>query len=531
VTSLVAAERAFVVFRRGEIRDDILRFWRNGLRKLIDPSTGVAYTEDAIASSTARQSRWWIEADLLDAVLLAAQQRGLYLANQIRPDRASTGFLRRYHRDLWGLVPLPATGGSGPVAAPATVGSVFVGSTTIPDPIATKLRDAAGNRYQVLFTITATANGAGSGVPGANLTLKGIDTGEDTNLPSGSVLTYIENQPLGVNGDPTASDDFRDGAAAERDADYARRIMDHQRHRPASGNPAHFRAWAREASVSVFDAYVYPCAFHAGSTLVVITSKRGVTAGPDGRIPTDATLQDVRAELTPPGSPRVPRPPHVLVVRPVARPSDLVLSLAMRKGSSAGWTDATPWPHQDSGTPTTITAVTDQQNIEITQPAGADGLPAGVTAPSMMVWDPDTSRLEKLVVQSVTAAGGDAYDVVLATAPATTLAVGQYISPDNGRRGTMDVAIEAYFDSLGPGEVIDLDTDDRAHRAFRFPEALEQAPQRVGSGVLTYLRDALSAAIANETLESASPAVPILPTDPADGPDLMVAGHVGLYAE
>lgn len=439
MTQLVAAERAFVTFRRGEIREDILRTWRNGLRQLVNPETGLAFTEDEIGAATARQSRWWIEADQLDLVLLTAQQRGLYLANQIRPDRASTAFLRRYHRDLWGLVPLSATGGAGTIAAPASVGSIFVGSTTIPDPIATKLTDPAGKRYQVLFTTTATSDGAGTGVDGAMLAVKGIDTGPETNLAVDLVLTWKENQPLGVTDDPTVAIAFKDGGAAETDADYARRIMDNIRHRPASGNPAHFRAWAREASVSVYDAYVFPCAFHAGSTLVCITSKRTTTKGPGGRIPSAATLQTVRAEITPPGSPRVPRPPHVLAVVPTQQSSDLIISLDMRKGSSAGWTDATPWPNQLAGIGTTITTVTNQTHFEITQPAGADGLPAGVTAPSMMVWDASTSRLEQLAVQSVTDLGGDVYSVVLSTAPATTLAVGQVISPDNGRRRSKSV--------------------------------------------------------------------------------------------
>ena len=43
-------ERYFKVFRRGEVRDDvILAAWRNALRDLTNPDTGITFTEDEIA--------------------------------------------------------------------------------------------------------------------------------------------------------------------------------------------------------------------------------------------------------------------------------------------------------------------------------------------------------------------------------------------------------------------------------------------------------------------------------------------------
>lgn len=532
MTSTIAQERAFVVFPRGEVRDDILRFWRGGLRKQVNPETGLPFTEDEIAAATVRQSRWWIDADHTDVIMMTAQQRGLYLANQLRADRASTGFLQAYHSPLWKLPRLDATGGSGTIKAPATIGSIFVGSTKIPDPAATQIRDAAGKKYQVLFTATATIGGAGAGVDGAVLTLKGIDTGPETNLTAGTKgLSYVRNAPAGVTDDPEVATDFKDGIARETDADWGRRIMAHIGHRPAAGNPAQFRAWARQASVAVHDAYVYPCAFHAGSTLVCVTAKRGSTKGPTGRVPSTGTLAQVISYLTAPGSPVVPRPPHILVVPPTTGPSDLVLTLDMRKGSSSGWTDPIPWPEQYNGFPTTITAITDQTHFQITKPASAPGLPTGVTAPALMAWHAIASRYEKLQVVSVTPAGGHVFDVVLATAPSFTLYTGVRICPDNGKRAVIDKAVEDYFDSLGPGEIVDLDTDDRAHRAFRFPEPFEEAPQRVGSAIQSYLRDALGPASANEVLESASQTTPSPPVDPTTGPVLLVAGEVAVYAK
>lgn len=529
MTSTVAAERAFTIFPRGELREDALRMWRNHLRQQTNPDTGAAFTEDEIAAATVRQSRWYIEADKDDLIFgMQAQQRALFLADQMRPDRASTGFLHEQHGPLW--LPegqLPAIGGSGTVSAPATVGAPFVGSTTIPSPVATQLRDAAGRRFQVLFTVSATAGGAGSGVDGAVLTLKGVDTGSETNIAAGAELDYSANGPLGATLPATVIADFRDGAPAETDADFAKRMLDRIRYKPASGNAAHFRHWARAANVAVQDAYVYPCAFHANSVLVVVTAKRGTTLGPNGRIPSVGTMADVTARIVPPGSPVVPAMPHVAVVDAVPQSANMVMVLDMRRSSTAGWTDGDPWPGRDSSTPSTITALTSQTVFKVTFPSGTDPV---TTTPSIMAWDSSTWRLEKLSVQSVTPDTGDIYDVVLDTAPTMTLATGVYIMPDNGKRLSIAQAIESYFDSLGPGEVVES-TDDRAHRALRFPEPYDEAPQVAGSGVVSFLRDALQAALANEQVVSVSSTTPTVPSDPLTGPSLMVAGNVAVYPE
>ncbi len=126
-------------------------------------------------------------------------------------------------------------------------------------------------------------------------------------------------------------------------------------------------------------------------------------------------------------------------------------------------------------------------------------------------------------------AGGDLFTVVLNTAPATTLAVGSIISPDNGKRDAIAQAYETYFDSLGPGEVVDLTTDERGHRAFRSPRPNEEYPQRAGTGVGTFLRDSLGASIADELPVFYGSQTPAIPASPDDGPSLMVTGELGIY--
>src|SRR5262245_57519168 len=169
------AERQFVVFRRGELREDILRFFRNGLRNLVDPANGELFTEDTIRRATTAGSRFYVEADAIDLICQGVQKRDEFLAQQMRIDRAGTAFLQNFHATQWGEDYLPATGGSGTVTATGLPGTTWIGSTTVPSPFATFGTDEAGKRYQVLVNGSAGVGGT------ATLTLVGIDGGDETN--------------------------------------------------------------------------------------------------------------------------------------------------------------------------------------------------------------------------------------------------------------------------------------------------------------------------------------------------------------
>lgn len=510
-------ERVFPTFGRGESRDQMLMAFRAGLRELVNPDTGAPFSDDEIATATAPGTRWYAEANALDLVLLSEQQRASWLADQTDPRRASTAWLDGLWGPLWVGKRLPAVGGSGPVTAPAVVGTTFLGSTTVPDSGANYAVDpVTGLRFQVLFT-EATP---GSGI--ASLVLAGIDTGTQTNLPAGTQLTWASG-PLGAVGGPTIAADFRGGIELETDAYYAKRIADQIRYRQAAGNRAHVRDWARSCSNGVEDAFVYACAYHAGSVHVAVTQKRGTTKGPLGRVASPATLAAATAYLVPPGSSVMPAPPFVVVTGCVATASNLAMRLALPRGRSSGWSDLAPWP---TGTPAALTAVADQTHVTM---SSSSALPAGVTAPQMMVWDNVTSSFEILNVLSVADAGGGLYTVVLSAAPTKTLAIGDYISPASARSGLIASTITAYFDALGPGELV-ADADPRMHRAARFPPPSEAYSPRAGTSVLTYLADALGAALVDSVLDLCSVATPPLPTDVVEGPRLLVAGRVGIYS-
>lgn len=521
---IVAAERRFIVFSRGEQRDLMLAAWRGALRRSINPETRAPFSEEEIAAATAEPGRWWAEADAVDLVLQPGQQRALFLASQVMPSRAGTGALETYHGPAWGEPRLEATGGSGAATAMAAPGTTFLGSTIIPDQLAAYAFDPGGQRFQVLYTVTTPANGIAGSDPNHPLIFVGRDVGISTNIANGTRLRWA-NLPVGAAPEAVTSEQYTGGTNRELDQEWGRRVEARIRHKPAAGNSSHVRGWAREASNAVADAAIYCCAYHAGSVHVAVIQKRANVQGPGGRIASFGTLQAVTAYLVPPGSSVFPTPPFLVVSSCVPQPSHLVIGLSLPRGRNAGWADLSPWPTSTGGTPAAITVVSNQTHFRMNSPSG---LPIGVT-PAMMIWNDVTSRFERLIVASVASAGGGLYDVVLSTAPAKTLAVADRISPYTDRQQIAAETIEGYFDSLGPGELIDLATDPRAHRAFRFPEPSEELPQRAGAGILSWLQDALGGALADSTLDAISSTTPTVPVSPYDGPSLLVAGRVGVY--
>jgi hypothetical protein len=512
-------ERYFPTRKLGERRDRFLTDIRIELRGRVNPETGVPWTEDDIARGTAPGTPLYARATGFDLALMGEQARAVWLSRQVVPWYASSEWLEEYHGRLW--IPggkLPGSGGSGAVTATAPPGTWFVGSTTIGDPTAAIARDEAGNRYQALLTAQADPNGI------ATVLLVGLNTGDETNLDAGEKLTWIQNVPIGadINGVEVIAD-FRGGTPPETDSDYLRRLQDAIRYREASGNRAQFRAWARQASNAILDGFVNACAYHSGSVHVSIVQKRGTAKGPFGRIPSVGTIAAAIGYLVPPSSPVVPAQAYVVVssVEPVF--ADPTLLLAMPRGSSPGWMDPRPWPLYQ-GAPALVTSIISPTVFRF----AASSAPP-VAAPRLMVWNVDISEFEALSVSSVTSIGGGIYQANLSAPPAVVIAIGDRVSPRIGRAVDVAAATVDYFDSLGPGELIDLETDDRAHRAHRFPVPSEAWPSRAGRGVLNFLSDALGPLLADSDIDPTFVGSPAIPTEPIFGPKLITCGRVGAY--
>jgi len=522
-------DREFAVVARGWLRDRVvLANFREGLRQLLNPETGLPFTESEIQRATQPKSRWYNEAQAIDDYGQSEQRRAIYLADCLRIDRAPTKWLVDFHGRMWGESLLPATGGSGSVLVRGVSGTSVVGSTTLGDPTAHRARDDAGNMYQVLTGATVGADGT------VSVQMMATGSGSATNPTEGTTLTWTLRDPS-MEPQATVSADFSGGTDRETDAEFASRLLARIRHAQGAGNDSQTRGWTRKSSNAVEDAFVYPCAFHAGSTLIAITQKRGNAVGPLGRFPSAGTLAAAIAHMTPPASAVYPTPPFVLVTPPVSQPANVVLRLEMARGSLSGWTDARPFPSYHAITPY-VSAVTSLTDFVITCPGDATlpGQLAGTTlsganAPAMMLWDRATSRYVRIMATSVQDLGGNTFRV-LCSGPVPALSVGFVICPDMARRDTVARAVEGYFDALGPGEVIDATGDVRGGRCVRFPLASEEKPFRAGALVATRVIEALGGSSSDAALASLSRTTPDYPAVLTAGPNMITLGTCGLYS-
>lgn len=523
-------ERRFVTFARGKVRDDIiLARFRNVMRSKVNPDSKAVFTEDEIAVITQEDSRFYIEADAIDLWGQAIQQRAIWFADQLRPERAASEYLQSFHGALW--LPegkLASTGGSGLVTALGAAGTVYAGSTIIGDAGANIARDPAGKRYQVLVSAVMPAEGT------TVLTFIGIDSGASTNPTPGTELTWV-NPPIGSAPTCTVLEQFTGGFDTETDAQYAKRILQRIRNKPGAGNNAQFRIWAQQASNAVEDAFIYATAFHFGSVLVVVAQKRGTTKGPLARIASLGTLSTVTGFLTPPTSPVVPHHVHVMATPLNSIPTALAMKLAMPQGSSGGWTDVDPWPRHTVGfnPGVLVSVVTTQTDFRVLTDAPLAGAPlSGIDAPSMMIWDQLESRFEALDVATVSYIGSNVWRIQLNNAPDKTIAVGDAVSPKNERALLIAEAMEVYFDELGPGEAVDSD-DIRFIRAARFPRADQEYPIRVGQGIVARLDDQLGGALSDAELSYIQNTEPTVPNEVDElilGTNILTLGVVGIYA-
>jgi len=106
--------------------------------------------------------------------------------------------------------------------------------------------------------------------------------------------------------------------------------------------------------------------------------------------------------------------------------------------------------------------------------------------------------------------------------------VGDKISPFTDRADIIANSVEAYFDTLGPGEAV-LTTSVQYARAARRPIPAVSYPFRAGQGILRYLLSGLGGTAADAELTSISRNEPDIPTNIVDGPNMITFGATNIF--
>ncbi|MDR0673316.1 MAG: baseplate J/gp47 family protein [Zoogloeaceae bacterium] len=183
---------------------------------------------------------------------------------------------------LYGVARLSASPAVGEAFATGSPGSVIFEGTL--------LRGANGLTYRVMLTNFM----ANSGV--AVLSVRAVETGEDSNLPSGAALTLVDPLP-GVANTVTVGDTGLTGGAAEETVDDWRlRVADEWQTMTVrgarGGRVEDYRYWCESAHPAVTGALVFAHALGLGTVVV-----RPICDGYINRMPAPGVLAAITDHL------------------------------------------------------------------------------------------------------------------------------------------------------------------------------------------------------------------------------------------
>ena len=148
----------------------------------------------------------------------------------------------------------------GTARIPASRGRFAVtvlGPASATTPVAGAVLASAGAlRYQPITTAGADLTAIVTDADGSvDITIEAEDAGATPNLAAGTILTW-SSAPTGFAATATVASTVRLGEDAEADGDLRERLLERRRERPASGNRADWREWARVVS-GVGDCFVH----------------------------------------------------------------------------------------------------------------------------------------------------------------------------------------------------------------------------------------------------------------------------------
>lgn len=363
-----------------------------------------------------------------------------------------------------GTVRQSAVGAAGAVGLVATAG----GSTILSGDLL--IHQTTGLRFQVTNTALYPS--------GAAVPINGVDVGPATNLPAGTILTWVSPRPGVVGGTATVlsqvdGSGLSGGVNAEGDDALRARLDYLASNPPASGNDAQYQSVMSTApGIAVQQGFTYPAVFGPGTIGVTFTLRPSQPGA--NRIPTSTQLAQMASYL----GGVMPANDSILMCTIVASPVTIVLKVLWAVGA-AGWADGAtfplyhPTPNLVSAaataggarTPTTF-RVTSTAMTEIPQ-----------VGQSIAFFDLANLVFRRKQFATVTTISATAYDVTVSPIDGVsdtgyTPLVGQPCCPWSDSLNSLVTSVVAYMDTLGPGEQFAsfFDPGLRQHRSPVSPQ-------------------------------------------------------------
>ena len=336
-----------------------------------------------------------------------------------------------------GTVRFAPVGASGAVAISASSGGV---NLTAGQEI--KIN---GLRYQAMQS--------GIFLDQSQISVAGVDTGPQTNVAAGSVMTWT-NPPPGLG--PLATvvtqadgSGLSNGHAQESDGELQRRLIALKASQIAAGNDADIQAAIfKTPGLSIQQAFTYP-AIKGGTTTGFCFTLRPSGAGAS-RIPNAAQISAVLAYLTG----RFSASFVFLGCSLVASPVNIALKLLWASGTP-GWTDAVPWPLY-------VSPMAKVNPASASPTATTFNIIGAATAPqagnTIAFFDLPNLRFRRKRVLTATLNGGTGgYDIVCDTSngisdTSYTPLASQVCCPWSDSLDSLTAPILTYTDVIGPGE-------------------------------------------------------------------------------
>lgn len=488
-----------------EIRDQFLRDVRLG-------AIDAGLDEPPVQPGT----DWYLTGDAVAAIALAGLAN-LSISDSDSDILTATEDALEQQRIARGLPEVAATGSTGKVVIEAT------GSTTILNGQGILLPN--GLRAEVVGNYVGATDGD-------EINVQATSTGEETNFPGGTEVTFLAPVPTNLveTAEVSEGEPLTGGAATETDERKRARILNAIQNRPAGGNWAHIREFAFNSLATVSDCFVYPAPGGPASTKVVPVrlfdrENRSFTRGFSATA-LDTIRKGVQAEM--------PIPMEIVVQNPVDEAVDIALQVTLPNsvlsgGNGQGWIDAAPWPLLAGGdTKVVVAAGSSGTTVNITATTAVEP----VNNQTTIAWW-SSADLRFYLAEVVSHSGTSPNWTVVTNIPLTDSTgagpqTGDYISPAARNIQTYGDAWLDLFDSLGPAE--NTTTSGIVPRAKRRPFITDGPPSDLGTKTYAEFVGNFPE-ITNFAESYASANTPTVPGAVSTGPSIFVPQHFGIYVQ